>query len=56
LVCATIFFEELSNLTSTLSFFLLGSIPLVGFFMLLKTLQETKGKYLEELELELTVK
>ena len=51
-----IFPWELSNLGSALSFFLFGAIALVGFFVLLKTLPETKGKSLEELELELVTK
>jgi SP family arabinose:H+ symporter-like MFS transporter len=51
-----IFPWELSNLGSALSFFLFGAIALVGFFVLLKTLPETKGKSLEELELELVAK
>jgi SP family arabinose:H+ symporter-like MFS transporter len=51
-----IFPWELSNLGSALSFFLFGAIALVGFIVLLKTLPETKGKSLEELELELIAK
>jgi SP family arabinose:H+ symporter-like MFS transporter len=43
---------ELSNLGSALSFFLFGFVALVGFFVLLKILPETKGKSLEELELK----
>jgi MFS family permease len=43
---------ELSNLGNALSFFIFGAIALVGFFILLKILPETKGKSLEELELE----
>jgi SP family arabinose:H+ symporter-like MFS transporter len=43
---------ELSNLGSALSFFLFGFVALVGFFVLLKVLPETKGKSLEELELK----
>jgi MFS family permease len=43
---------ELSNLGNSLSFFIFGAIALVGFFILLKILPETKGKSLEELELE----
>jgi hypothetical protein len=39
-----------------LSFFIFGSVALVGFFVLLKILPETKGKSLEELEMELTSK
>ena len=44
---------ELSNLGNALTFFLFGAVALIGFFMLLKILPETKGKSLEELELEL---
>jgi len=51
-----IFPWELSNLGSALSFFLFGSVALVGFFVLLKILPETKGKSLEELEMELISK
>ena len=43
---------ELSNLGNALTFFLFGAIALIGFFILLKVLPETKGKSLEELELE----
>ena len=43
---------ELSNLGNALSFFLFGAVALVGFFIFLKILPETKGKSLEELELE----
>ena len=48
-----IFPWELSNLGSALTFFIFGSIALIGFFVLLKILPETKGKSLEELELQL---
>jgi sugar porter (SP) family MFS transporter len=44
---------ELSNLGNSLSFFIFGMIALIGFFVLLKILPETKGKSLEELEFEL---
>jgi MFS family permease len=44
---------ELSNLGNALTFFLFGAIALIGFFILLKVLPETKGKSLEELEMEL---
>ena len=44
---------ELSNLGNALTFFLFGSVAFIGFFILLKILPETKGKSLEELELEL---
>jgi SP family arabinose:H+ symporter-like MFS transporter len=43
---------ELSNLGNALTFFLFGAVALLGFFILLKILPETKGKSLEELELE----
>ena len=33
-----------------MSFFIFGIIAVVGFFILLKMLPETKGKSLEELE------
>ena len=48
-----IFPWELSNLGNSLTFFIFGSIALIGFFILLKILPETKGKSLEELELSL---
>ncbi|NQW27367.1 MAG: sugar porter family MFS transporter [Flammeovirgaceae bacterium] len=41
---------ELSNLGNAMSFFIFGIIAVVGFFILLKMLPETKGKSLEELE------
>ncbi|MBQ4818555.1 sugar porter family MFS transporter [Aquimarina sp. MMG016] len=41
---------ELSNLGNAMSFFIFGAIALVGFFVLLKVLPETKGKSLEQLE------
>lgn len=44
---------ELSNLGNAMSFFIFGVIALLGFFFLLKTLPETKGKSLEEIEKEL---
>jgi MFS family permease len=44
---------ELSNLGNALSFFLFGIIALIGFFILLRILPETKGKSLEQLEIEL---
>ncbi len=43
---------ELSNLGNAMSFLIFGLIAVVGFFMLLKILPETKGKSLEEIELE----
>ena len=48
-----IFPWELSNLGNAISFLIFGVIALIGFFILLKILPETKGKSLEELEKEL---
>ncbi len=48
-----IFPWELSNLGNAMSFFIFGMIALVGFFILVRVLPETKGKSLEELEREL---
>ena len=48
-----IFPWELSNLGNAMSFLIFGIIALVGFFILLKILPETKGKSLEEIEMEL---
>lgn len=48
-----IFPWELSNLGNALSFFIFGAIALIGFFILIKILPETKGKSLEQLEREL---
>ena len=48
-----IFPWELSNLGNALTFFIFGMIALVGFFIFLKVLPETKGKSLEQLEKEL---
>mgnify|MGYP001157153026 FL=1 len=48
-----IFPWELSNLGNSKSFLIFGGIALVGTFVLFKTLPETKGKSLEELETEL---
>jgi len=45
-----IFPWELSNLGNATSFFIFGAIALVGFFIMLKFLPETKGKSLEEIE------
>ncbi|WP_460220526.1 sugar porter family MFS transporter [Psychroserpens sp. MEBiC05023] len=50
-----IFPWELSNLGNTLTFFIFGVIALIGFFILLKILPETKGKSLEQLEQELVI-
>jgi MFS family permease len=47
-----IFPWELSHLGNAFTFFIFGAIALVGFFILLKILPETKGKSLEELEKE----
>lgn len=44
---------ELSNLGNAMSFLIFGLIALVGFFVLLKMLPETKGKSLEQIEAEL---
>jgi len=44
---------ELSNLGNAMSFFIFGIIALAGFFVLLKILPETKGKSLEQIEMEL---
>ena len=52
-VVQLIFPWELSNLGNAMSFFIFGAIAFVGFFVLLKILPETKGKSLEQLELEL---
>ncbi len=48
-----IFPWELSNLGNALSFFIFGIIAFIGFLVLLKILPETKGKSLEQLEIEL---
>ena len=48
-----IFPWELSNLGNAMSFFIFGLIALVGFFILLKILPETKGKSLEQIEYDL---
>lgn len=45
-----IFPWELSNLGNASTFFIFGIIAVLGFFILLKILPETKGKSLEELE------
>jgi len=47
-----IFPWELSNLGSALTFLIYGLIALVGALLFLKILPETKGKSLEEIELE----
>lgn len=48
-----IFPWELSHLGNALTFFIFGAIAFVGFIIMYKTLPETKGKTLEELELEM---
>lgn len=48
-----IFPWELSVLGNATTFFIFGMIALVGFFIMLKILPETKGKSLEQIELEL---
>lgn len=48
-----IFPWELSNLGNALTFFIFGAIALLGFFIMLKILPETKGKSLEQIELDL---
>ena len=50
---AQVFPWELANLGSATAFLIFGLIALVGFFIFLKILPETKGKTLEELEAEL---
>ena len=52
-VVQLIFPWELSNLGNSLTFFIFGIIALIGFFILIKILPETKGKSLEELEKQL---
>jgi SP family arabinose:H+ symporter-like MFS transporter len=44
---------ELSTLGNSMSFFIFGIIALIGFFILLKILPETKGKSLEQIEKDL---
>ena len=48
-----IFPWELSNLGNALTFFIFGAIAVLGFFIMLKILPETKGKSLEQIELDL---
>ncbi|MEN2416351.1 sugar porter family MFS transporter [Flavobacterium mesophilum] len=43
---------ELSNLGNAISFSIFGGIALIGFFVLYKILPETKGKSLEQIELD----
>ncbi|MCL4134854.1 UNVERIFIED_CONTAM: hypothetical protein GTU68_027126 [Idotea baltica] len=47
-----IFPWELSNLGNAMSFFLFGIVALIGFFIMVKIVPETKGKSLEEIEKE----
>ena len=51
-VIQLIFPWELSNLGNAMSFFLFGIVALIGFFIMLKIVPETKGKSLEEIEKE----
>ena len=44
---------EFSNLGNAMSFLIFGLVALIGFFILLRILPETKGKSLEQLEIEL---
>ncbi|MDF1694960.1 MAG: sugar porter family MFS transporter [Saprospiraceae bacterium] len=55
-VVQQVFPWELSNFGNGLTFLIFGLIATVGFFILLKILPETKGKSLEELEMELVRK
>ena len=48
-----IFPSSLAYLGNSISFLIFGLIAAFGFLVLLKTLPETKGKTLEELEAEL---
>ncbi|GAA4278084.1 sugar porter family MFS transporter [Aquimarina mytili] len=48
-----IFPWELATLGNAMSFLIFGTIALIGFFVLLKILPETKGKSLEQLEKDL---
>jgi len=38
---------------NALTFFIFGAIAVLGFFIMLKILPETKGKSLEQIELDL---
>jgi len=46
---------ELSTLGNSLTFFIFGMIALIGFFIMVKIVPETRGKSLEELEEEFVV-
>ena len=52
-VIQQIFPWELSNLGNAMTFFIYAMLAVIGFFLFLKILPETKGKSLEELEKEL---
>ncbi|MGB5419718.1 sugar porter family MFS transporter [Algibacter sp.] len=52
-VVQLIFPWELSNFGNALTFFIFGAIACIGFFVMLKILPETKGKSLEQIEMEL---
>lgn len=52
-VVQQVFPWELSNLGNAISFLIFGLIAVVGFFILLKILPETKGKSLEQIEMDL---
>ena len=41
-----------STLGNSLTFFIFGMIALIGFFIMIKVVPETRGKSLEELEEE----
>ena len=43
---------ELATLGNSLTFFIFGMIALIGFFIMVKIVPETRGKSLEELEKE----
>jgi len=51
-VVQQVFPWELSNLGNAISFSIFGGIALIGFFVLYKILPETKGKSLEQIELD----
>ena len=54
-VVQQIFPWELSTLGNAMTFFIYAMLALIGFFLFLKILPETKGKSLEELESELAM-
>lgn len=49
-VVQLVFPWELSNFGNALTFFIFGIVALIGFFVMIKILPETKGKSLEEIE------